>query len=202
MDKDWSQFLTVEPFKGVAFYDVMPVFADPHARDTLVEEMSVAIAKFLDAKAGIDPDSSQNCHSGEYYANLHNRGIDGIIGVDMRGAILASWLAYRHDLQLILVRKPGRLPGPIIQRHYSNEYGEDTLCMQKNAIHKGGNYISIDDLLATGNSLNATNNMTRELGGSIIASAVMLELPMGGRELLEGDNVPLISLRKIKEIEL
>lgn len=128
---------------------------------------------------------------------LHERfredRIEEIIGVESRGFILASALAYRLGTGMIPVRKPGRLPSRTIRETYSLEYGEDSLEMHADALSAGQRVLVVDDLLATGGTAAAAVALARRAGGDVVGCAFMIELlALKGRSKLDG--VPTFSL--------
>jgi adenine phosphoribosyltransferase len=111
--------------------------------------------------------------------------IDTIIGADARGFIFGSALAYALHHPFALVRKKGKLPYETISQDYELEYGTDTLEMHTDAVDVGHNVLLVDDLLATGGTMEATAKLVEELGGTIHEMAFVVELPpLKGRERL------------------
>ena len=103
--------------------------------------------------------------------------IDVIIGADARGFIFGGALAYALNKPFSLVRKKGKLPYETIAQSYELEYGEDTLEMHIDALSHGNRVLLIDDLLATGGTMEATAKLVEQLGGEIIEMAFVVELP-------------------------
>jgi adenine phosphoribosyltransferase len=120
-------------------------------------------------------------------------GLDQIVGIESRGFILASAMAYTLGTGLVPVRKPGKLPAATISETYQLEYGEDSLEMHEDAFDAGSKVLIVDDLLATGGTAQATVSLVRRAGGDVAGCAFLVELAeLGGREKL-GD-VPVFSL--------
>lgn len=114
--------------------------------------------------------------------------IDKIVGVEARGFIIGSALAYRLGAGIVLVRKPGKLPSETFSKTYQLEYGTDTLEIHKDAIAPGEKVLIADDLLATGGTVSAVVDMVQQLGGDIIECCFMSELTFldGRKRLPEG----------------
>lgn len=107
--------------------------------------------------------------------------IDQVVGVEARGFILGSALAYKLGAGVTLVRKPGKLPYKTVQKSYQLEYGTDSLEIHEDAFQKGDRVIIADDLLATGGTVSAVVELVTELGAEIVECAFLAEL-----EFLEG----------------
>lgn len=111
--------------------------------------------------------------------------LDVIIGIESRGFLFASTLAYVLKLPLALVRKHGKLPHPKISHTYELEYGSDTIELHETAVQKGSRVLLIDDLLATGGTAEAACQLIEKMGGTIVEVATVIELAaLGGRERL------------------
>jgi adenine phosphoribosyltransferase len=116
------------------------------------------------------------------------QSIDKIVGVEARGFILGSALAYKLGLGVTMVRKPGKLPAKV--RHITNDlvYGTDTHKIHEDAFEKGDKVIIADDLLATGGKVSAVVKLVEELGAEVVECAFMAELDFleGRKRLPEG----------------
>ena len=114
--------------------------------------------------------------------------IDKIVGVEARGFIIGSALAYRLGAGIVLVRKPGKLPSEKFSKTYDLEYGTDTLEIHKDAITPGEKILIADDMLATGGTVAAVVDMVSQLGGDIVECCFMSELGFldGRKKLPEG----------------
>lgn len=111
--------------------------------------------------------------------------IDSVIGIESRGFLFASTLAYALKLPLSLVRKPGKLPHPKVSHTYELEYGNDMIELHETAVQPGDRVIIIDDLLATGGTALATCHLVEKMGGEVVEIATVLELGfLKGREKL------------------
>jgi adenine phosphoribosyltransferase len=126
--------------------------------------------------------------------NLHERyrgqQLDAIVGADARGFIFASALAYVMRLPFVPVRKLGKLPGDTIKEEFDLEYGTATFEIHVDSLKKGDRVVLIDDLLATGGTMNAMVKLVERLGAEIVELAFVVELPpLRGRERLNGHPV-------------
>ena len=120
----------------------------------------------------------------ERYAD---KGLTAIVGADARGFIFGGALAYAMELPFIPVRKKGKLPAETISEDFELEYGTDTLEMHVDALGKDDRVVLIDDLLATGGTMEAIVKMTEQLGAAIVEIAFVVELPpLKGRAKLDG----------------
>ncbi|MGB9443229.1 MAG: adenine phosphoribosyltransferase [Desulfobacterales bacterium] len=118
-----------------------------------------------------------------FYDRYVNAKIDKIVGIDARGFLFGSVLAYKLDIGMIPIRKNGKLPYNTISESYTLEYGEEVIEIHEDAIQKGERVVIIDDLMATGGTISAAANLVEKLGGEIIECSFVLELPdLNGRE--------------------
>lgn len=116
--------------------------------------------------------------------------IDKIIGVEARGFVLGSALAYKLGTGITLVRKPGKLPYSVRKITYDLEYGTDSLEIHEDAFNAGERVIIADDLLATGGTVAAVVKLVEELGAELVECAFMAELDvLGGRKRLPDGKV-------------
>lgn len=122
-------------------------------------------------------------------------GADAIAGIEARGFIFGAAVASRSGLGFIPVRKPGKLPVPVLAIDYALEYGTDTLEIDPGAIGKGSRIVLIDDLIATGGTAMAAIELIRRAGGVVAQSLFLVDLPdLGGSERLRGAGVIVDSL--------
>jgi adenine phosphoribosyltransferase len=125
-----------------------------------------------------------------WHARYESQNIDVILGADARGFIFAGALAYTLGLPFSPIRKKGKLPFDTISEEYALEYGTDTLELHTDALQKGERVVIIDDLLATGGTMEASAKLVETLGGDIVELAFVVELPpLGGRDRLKGYDV-------------
>ena len=146
------------PKEGIMFRDITPILADP-------EGFKAATEAFVE------------------YAKA--RGANFIVGPEARGFIFGIPVAYELGAGFAPVRKPGKLPREVVSASYSLEYGTGTLCMHKDAIKKGAKVVIIDDLLATGGTMEACAKLVEALGAEVVGMACCIELTdLKGRQLL------------------
>jgi adenine phosphoribosyltransferase len=154
------------PKTGILFRDITPLLADGRTFRQAIDIL------------------------GDRY--LH-QGIEVVVGVEARGFIVGSALAYKLGAGNVLIRKPGKLPYATHRTTYALEYGTDTLEIHQDAIKPGQRVLIADDLLATGGTVSAAVDLVRELGGQIVELAFLIELTaLNGRERLR--NYPVFSL--------
>lgn len=155
------------PIKGVIFKDLLPILEHPDLFFEIIEDMS----------------------SSELIKNA-----DVLIGIDARGFIFASSIALKVKKPLVLARKPGKLPGELLEGKYALEYGNNSLSIQKDSLVKFKKFAIIDDLLATGGTVNCVTNILKERGKTITGISVVAELTsLEGRENI---SYPIESLVK------
>ena len=151
------------PKKGIVFKDLNPIYKEPKIWKELMFPLQNLIST-------LKPDY--------------------IAGIESRGFISASALAFNLEIGLITIRKPNKLPGEVIGTNYKLEYGEDRLELQQNSIEKDSKIIVIDDLLATGGTAGAAGKLIREAGGNLIGYGFLVELTeLNGRNKLESNVV-------------
>lgn len=102
--------------------------------------------------------------------------IDLVLGIEARGFIFASALAYKWGKGVVIVRKPGKLPAETVREEYALEYGTDAIEIHKDAIAKGQRVLVVDDLLATGGTVAAACRLVEKLGGQVVGIAFLIEL--------------------------
>ena len=156
------------PKEGIIFKDITPLLADSSAFEKIINTLK------------------------ERYAD---KQIDKVVGVEARGFIFASALAYALKAGTTMVRKPGKLPYKTFQETYSLEYGKVTIEIHQDAFQPGESIILIDDVLATGGTLGATLNLIRNnfQNVEIVETAFLIELDfLNGREKLK--DTPIHSL--------
>ena len=144
------------PKPGILFKDITPLLANPSALAFAVEML---------------------CNP------FRGQGIQAVIGAESRGFIFGTAIAQALSCGFVPVRKPGKLPSEKLALTYDLEYGQDTLEIHKDAIKPGQKCVLVDDLLATGGTMNACCDMVETLGGNIVGIAVLIELMfLKGRE--------------------
>ncbi len=151
------------PKPGILFYDITTLLKD-----------KTGFAQLIDALA----------------AHYIERKIDLVLGIEARGFIFGPALAYRLNAGFVPVRKPRKLPAPVARVTYDLEYGTDSLEIHRDAIQPGQRVILVDDLLATGGTMEATIKLVNELGGSIAGLGFAVELDfLKGRERFPDQDV-------------
>jgi adenine phosphoribosyltransferase len=116
--------------------------------------------------------------------------VDVIVGAESRGFIFGAPLAYRLHKPFVLVRKKGKLPCETISRDYDLEYGSATIEMHKDSIKPGQKVVIVDDLIATGGTIEAAAKLVEELGGEVVKLVFLMELAgLKGRERLKDYDV-------------
>lgn len=112
--------------------------------------------------------------------------IDAIAGIDSRGFITGSILAYKLNKPFILIRKKGKLPGDVIGQEYELEYGTDKIEIQKDALDKNDKVLVCDDLIATGGTLLAACDLIKKCGAEVTECCLIIDLPdVGGKKKVE-----------------
>ena len=119
-----------------------------------------------------------------------NHDPDVIVAVESRGFLIGAPLAYKLGKPLVPVRKPGRLPGATYKAEYTLEYGSNTMEIHVESVGPGQRALLVDDLLATGGTLEASSRLVEMSGGAVLGIGVIIELTqLGGRSRLEGYDV-------------
>ena len=156
------------PKKGIDFKDVLGILQEPEVFKELILKMS----------------SSQIIKNSE-----------AIISIDARGFIFGSAISLQASKPMIVARKPGKLPGEIFEEKYNLEYGENSLSLQKKALTRYNSYAIVDDLLATGGTVNCVKKMLKRKNKKIEGLLVVVELiKLEGRSKL---NFPVESIIEI-----
>ena len=123
-------------------------------------------------------------------AKIGEKKIDVVVGMESRGFIFAAPIAYKLGVGFVPVRKLGKLPGDVVSVEYDLEYGSATLEMHKDAIKPGARVLIVDDLLATGGTVQGTIELVERLKGEVVGLAFLVELEfLNGRERLGGRRV-------------
>ena len=118
---------------------------------------------------------------------------DSIVGVESRGFIFGAPIAYNMDKSLIPVRKKGKLPGKTVEATYDLEYGTATIEMHKDSIKPGQKVVIVDDLIATGGTVEASAKLVEKLGGEVVKIVFLIELKgLKGRERLSKYDVAAV----------
>jgi len=137
------------PKPGIQFKDITPILQDPELFGNVIDI---------------------------FYDRYKNEKIDVIVGIESRGFIFAAPLALKLGCSLAIARKPGKLPYETVSEEYSLEYGVDALELHTDAIKPGERVLILDDLLATGGTVNASIELVKKLRGELISCAFLIEL--------------------------
>ena len=137
------------PKKGIIFKDILPILQKPDVFSDLIKSMS----------------NNESCKKAE-----------AIISIDARGFIFGTALSVLTCKPMIVARKEGKLPGNLISKSYSLEYGEDSLSIQKESLKNYNNFLIVDDLLATGGTVLCVANILKEQKKEVIGLSVVVEL--------------------------
>lgn len=156
------------PKKGIMFRDVTGLLEDPEAFKLTIDILA------------------------EKYKN---GGYTKIVGTEARGFIFGAPLAYALNIGFVPVRKPGKLPGKTFAQNYELEYGTDTLEIHQDALSPEDKVLIVDDLLATGGTVEATTLLIRRLGATVSDAAFVISLPeLGGEKRLTSINLNVTAL--------
>ena len=153
------------PIDGVMFRDITTLFKDPEG---LREAINIFAERYKDMK------------------------IDKIVAIESRGFLIGAPLAYLLNIGLVLIRKPGKLPAETIKQDYKLEYGTDQIEIHIDSIKEGERVLIVDDLIATGGTVEAAVKLVQKMKGEILECCFIIDLPdIGGSRKLEsmGQNV-------------
>ncbi|MBI4665401.1 MAG: adenine phosphoribosyltransferase [Nitrospinae bacterium] len=151
------------PKKGILFYDITTLFSDARAFRRSVDML---VHRYVNWRPDI------------------------FVGIESRGFIIASALAYALGTGVVLIRKPGKLPWKTYKMAYELEYGKNEIEIHQDAITPGQKVVIVDDLLATGGTINAAAELVKKVGGDIQELAFFVELTfLKGRDKIPGYNV-------------
>ena len=138
------------PKPGILFYDITSIFTNPEAFKYAVDEM---VGMYKDEQ------------------------VDGVISIESRGFLMGACFAYQKNLPLVLARKKGKLPGKTISQSYLLEYGSATLEIHEADLIPGKRWLIIDDLIATGGTLEAVAGMIEKVGAHVAGIFSIIGLP-------------------------
>ena len=162
-----SKIRTIQnyPIDGVMFRDITTLFKDPEG---LREAINIFAERYKDMQ------------------------IDKIAAIESRGFLIGAPLAYLLNVGLVLIRKPGKLPAETIKQDYKLEYGTDQIEIHIDAIKEGERVLIVDDLIATGGTVEAAVKLVQKMKGEVLECCFIIDLPdIGGSRKLEsmGQNV-------------
>ena len=142
---------------------------------------------FKDITTLIGDGEALKCSIDKIVEHLKDKNVDLIVGPEARGFIFGVPVAYALGVGFVPVRKPGKLPCETVSVDYGLEYGNDTLEIHKDAIKKGQRVAIVDDLLATGGTIEAVAKLVETVGAEVVALDFAIELTeLRGRDKLEG----------------
>ncbi|MBC3833588.1 adenine phosphoribosyltransferase [Undibacterium amnicola] len=156
------------PQAGVQFRDITTLLQDPKVFRVLID---IFLARYADAK------------------------LDLVAGMDARGFILGSVVAYELNIGFVPIRKKGKLPFTTVSESYELEYGSATVELHTDACKAGDRVLLIDDLIATGGTMMAGKKLLERLGAVVVEGAVIVDLPeLGGSKLVEDTGLTLFKV--------
>ena len=156
------------PAPGVQVRDITPLLSTPRVFRVLIDEF---VHRYFDVKP------------------------DAIAGLDARGFIIGSVVAYELNIGFVPIRKKGKLPFTTVQESYELEYGSATVEMHTDAVKPGDRVVLIDDLIATGGTMMAGKKLLEKLGAEVIEGAAIIDLPeLGGSAKLRAGGLKLFTL--------
>ncbi|WP_294347970.1 adenine phosphoribosyltransferase [Prosthecochloris sp.] len=162
------------PKKGIMFRDITTLLKDPVGFRLVIDQFT---QHYLEN--GVD--------------------FDMIVGMEARGFIIGGALSYTLGKGFVPIRKPGKLPGEVVDQEYQLEYGTDKVEMHIDAFEKGTRVLLVDDLLATGGTAFAGGALVEKVGGVIAEMAFIVNLPdIGGQKKLEGKGYNLFCLTEFE----
>lgn len=154
------------PKPGVVFKDITPLLEKPEGLRAAVEEL---------AAQAPGP-------------------IDVVVGMEARGFIFAAPVAFALNAGFVPVRKPGKLPGRVLEQQFSLEYGHETLTILHDSLWPGARVLVVDDIMATGGTVGATASLIKQLGAELVHVAVLMELGfLEGRKTLDAAGIDSFS---------
>jgi len=161
------------PVKGIEFRDISTLISDPEGLQLVIEGLQ------------------------ERYERKNE--FDVIVGIEARGFIVGSALAYALRKGFVMIRKPGKLPGKVISQEYQLEYGSDKMEIHADALIPGKKVLIVDDLLATGGTVMAAIALVEKLGGIVTEAAFIVDLPdIGGSKKLQDNGYNIFSLTEFE----
>jgi adenine phosphoribosyltransferase len=156
------------PAQGVQFRDITPLLSNPRVFRVLIDQF---VHRYFDQRPS------------------------AIAGLDARGFIIGSVLAYELNVGFVPIRKKGKLPFTTVQESYELEYGAAAIEMHVDAVQHGERVVLVDDLIATGGTMLAGLKLLQRLGAHVIEGAAIVDLPeLGGSARLREAGLPLFTL--------
>jgi adenine phosphoribosyltransferase len=156
------------PAPGVQFRDITPLLSNPRVFRVLIDQF---VHRYFDTRPS------------------------AIAGLDARGFIIGSVLAYELNVGFVPIRKKGKLPFTTVEEHYELEYGSAAVEMHTDAVSPGDRVVLIDDLIATGGTMMAGMRLLQRLGAQVVEGAAIVDLPeLQGSAKLRTAGLPLFTL--------
>lgn len=156
------------PKKGIMYRDITTLLKDPIGLRTTIQEIT------------------------QRYQGQH---IDKVVGIESRGFIIGTPVAYQLGVGFVPIRKRGKLPAETVGRDYQLEYGSDRIEIHIDAIQPGERILLVDDLIATGGTAEAAVSLIQDMGGEVIECCFVIDLPdVGGRQRLESKQQKVFAL--------
>ena len=151
------------PKPGISFKDITPLLEDKELFSKMIDELAKPYA---------------------------GKGVEKVVGIDARGFLLASALAYKLKAGIAVIRKKGKLPSRTISKDYALEYGSNTIEIHRDSISPGEKILIVDDVLATGGTMAAVVDLVKQLKGKIVGIDFLIELKyLDGRKLLKNQKI-------------
>ncbi|MFO7768145.1 MAG: adenine phosphoribosyltransferase [bacterium] len=147
--EDYIRNIPDFPVPGIQFKDISPLLSDRRAFPEAIRRMA-------------DP--------------FRDTGVITVAGIESRGFLFASAIALELDAGVVMLRKPGKLPYTTISQHYALEYGKDAVEAHEDAVTPGDRVLLVDDLIATGGTLQAGMELIRKLGADLVGVSLLIEL--------------------------
>ena len=171
--EDYIRTIPDFPTTGIMFRDVTTLLSDPRG-------LRLAIDQMLHPYAGVP--------------------IDKIVGLEARGFILGGAIAHQLGKGFVPIRKQGKLPGKTLSQAYSLEYGKAVMEIHNDAVDAGEKILVVDDLLATGGTVEASLKLLEQLGADVIGCSFIIDIPsLGGRKLLEKMDIPINTICRLSD---
>lgn len=153
------------PKEGISFKDITTLLKDKEAYKKSIDVMITNIRSY-------------------------SAEIDYIVGIEARGLLLGAAVAYGLGVGFIPARKPGKLPADVVSCDYDLEYGSASIEIHRDALKKGDRVVIVDDLLATGGTAAAVENIVREMGAELVGFEFLIELDfLEGRKKLSSESI-------------
>ncbi|KAG0150789.1 hypothetical protein CROQUDRAFT_652037 [Cronartium quercuum f. sp. fusiforme G11] len=162
------------PQKGIMFLDIFPILRDPAAFETLITHLVHHLTSVT-------------------LLTIPSKKIDVVVGLDARGFLLGPVIAMRLNCGFVPIRKKGKLPGKVISAEYVKEYGTDVVEIQADSIKHGQTVVVVDDLIATGGTVKAAEELVEKLGGKVVEHIFVIEASfLKGSERLNAPTYAII----------